>query len=193
VILQAVLVETDVNGNKNVMRKLLLGPGGQEISTPLVAGTPMDVVVPVNYPVDVNIADGDNLYVVAFVQHIVQNPVSKKILQSVIAKAPYKVRQAPVGLPDDPVIQEVYSIDVYPNPASQQLRFRLGSPLSRTYYWKVIDQRGVTVRAGDMHRDLTNPQEVDISELANGIYFLAIHGSDNKTIRYEKIAVINRP
>jgi hypothetical protein len=147
----------------------------------------------VNYPIDVPIEEGGNLYVIAFVQEriTVAGITSKRILQSQIFDAPYKVRQPPVGLPDDPVIVEAHSIDIYPNPASQQINFKLGGKLSRSYQWRIIDQRGVTVLEGDMQRDLTEAQQVDITRLANGIYFMAIEGQ-GKVLRYEKIAVMNQ-
>jgi hypothetical protein len=193
IILQAALVETGVNGNTNSLRKLLLGPEGYVINAPLTAGVPQDFLQSVNYPIDVPIEEGGNLYVIAFVQEriTVAGITSKRILQSQIFNAPYKVRQPPVGLPDDPVIVEAHSIDIYPNPASQQINFKLGGKLSRSYQWKIIDQRGVTVLEGDMQRDLTEAQQVDITRLANGIYFLAIEG-EGKVLRYEKIAVMNQ-
>jgi hypothetical protein len=114
---------------------------------------------------------------------------SKTVLQSAIVKAPKKERKPPVGI-ENPVIAEVNSISIYPNPASQEVKLKLGGKLSRGYGYKMIDQRGVTVLEGEVKRDLTNAQEIDISKLANGIYFMAIHG-DGKVIRYEKVVVLN--
>jgi hypothetical protein len=193
IILQAALVESgdigiDPDGNKNVLRKLLLGREGVIINDDLTPGTPATYVQHVKVPLDVNIVDGDSLWVIAFAQESSTGD-SKTVLQSAIVKAPKKERKPPVGI-ENPVIAEVNSISIYPNPASQEVKLKLGGKLSRGYGYKMIDQRGVTVLEGEVKRDLTNAQEIDISKLANGIYFMAIHG-DGKVIRYEKVVVLN--
>ena len=59
------------------------------------------------------------------------------------------------------------------------------------YTYSIVDQRGVTVLKGTMDRNQDIDQEVDVSALANGIYFVAI-GSSEKAMVYKKIAIMNR-
>ena len=95
-----------------------------------------------------------------------------------------------VELPDDPTAAEIYGIKIYPNPASKEINLQLDNTLLQQYSWKLIDQRGVTVLQGGLNRDLREPQQIDISGIANGIYFMAIQTSD-RSILYKKIAVLN--
>jgi hypothetical protein len=55
----------------------------------------------------------------------------------------------------------------------------------------MIDQRGITVLDGDVNSFFDSPQEIDISRLANGIYFMQII-SGNTPLIHRKIAVMNR-
>jgi hypothetical protein len=189
VILQAALVEsgTGVNGNRNSLRKLLLDRGGFVINTPLTAGTPTSFVRKVRQPINFPITYGDSLSVIAFAQELTSQNV-KEVLQAVVAKAP-KVAQEPLVATEKDL--EASRIEIYPNPASMFINFAASETLRYAYSYRLIDQRGVTVLQGDLDRDLRLPQAVDISKLANGMYFMAIVDK-NSVLRYEKIAVMNK-
>jgi hypothetical protein len=56
----------------------------------------------------------------------------------------------------------------------------------------MIDQRGVTVLSGKLNQDFSSgPQQIDVSGIANGIYFMAIQTGDQSVV-HRKIAVMNR-
>jgi PKD repeat protein len=185
VTFQVVLVETDVNGNRNVVRKLILDSEGQtETRTWRYKDT---FSINVDYTLDVPVVDPTKLYVAVFVQE--KNPT--RILQATIVKAPSKVGIPPVGLPDDPATAEIRNISVYPNPASKQVNFYLENTLSKDYQWQIVDQRGVRVLEGELNRDLSTPQQVEIKDIANGIYFVRFALAD-KTVIYKKLAILNR-
>ncbi len=190
VILQAALVENGVNGNKFSLRKLLYGPEGFIINDQLVAGTPVTYSKPdaeETHQLATPIAHGDSLYIIAFAQ----DKQTRRILQSVIMKVEQtKVSQTPVGIPDDPAVAALQDLKIYPNPASQNIKLYLGDKLNRDYTWKLIDQRGITVLQGDVNRDLTTPQQIDVTRIANGIYFMAIQTGD-RSVLYTKVAVMN--
>jgi hypothetical protein len=191
VILQAALVENGVNGNKFSMRKLLYGPEGFIITDPLVAGTSVTYSKPdaeETHQLATPIANGDSLYIIAFAQ----DKQTRRILQSVIMKVEQtKASQTPVGIPDDPAVAALQDLKIYPNPASQNIKLYLGDKLNRDYTWKLIDQRGITILNGDVNRDLTSPQLIDVTRIANGIYFMAIQTGD-RSVLYTKIAVMNQ-
>jgi hypothetical protein len=188
VILQMGLVETDVwvgsapRIYKNVLRKFLLENEGLTINIPWTYGLTRQVDV--DQVIDVPIKNRDKLYLIAFVQ----DKVTKRIHQAYIIKGPSKTGVSPVGLEDDPVAAEVRDVMVYPNPASGTLNFKLDNELSRVYDWKIVDQRGVTVLDGNLR---SNFHKVDISGLANGIYFVVI-GADERSLIYRKIAIMNQ-
>jgi hypothetical protein len=191
VILHAALIERGVNGNGNVVRKLLLGSEGTTVRRTWTAGE--FELANIAYTIDVPIVDPDNLYIVAFVQELLEPPYqTRNILQSTIVKYNRKKGITIVGLPDDPVNGELRDLSIYPNPASQQINFSSTINLSRMYTWEMIDQRGVTVLSGNLNQDFSvGPQRVDISGVANGIYFIAIQTGDNAVV-HRKIAVMNR-
>jgi hypothetical protein len=186
VIFQAALLETDIGGNKynNVLRKLLLQTEGFTVNR---AWKYKDVqTLDIDYTLDVPVADPTKLYLAVFVQ----DKTTKRMHQAAIVKAPAKVGKVPVGIIDDPATAEIRDINVYPNPASKNINFYLENVLSGNYSWEIVDQRGVTVLTGDLNHDLSSPQQVEIKDLANGIYFVRFANA-NKALVYRKIAVMN--
>ena len=139
---------------------------------------------------DVPVVNSDSLFILAFVQD--QGQVSRKVLQSRIVRSGRKKGVAVVGIPEEAVNGELRELSMYPNPASQVLNLSSTENLNREYAWKMIDQRGVTVLSGELYQDFSSgPQRIDVSGLANGIYFMAIQ-SGEKSIVYRKIAIMNR-
>jgi len=184
VLLHAALVEDGVDGNTNVLRKLLWEPQGRIINDQWV--TDQTRTENIDFNMNINVSDPDKLYLIVFVQ----DKDSKRILQTIISKAPSKVGVI-VGLPDDPNSAILNGLQIYPNPASLQINVRSEVVLPREYAWKIIDQRGVIVSEGTLKRDLQESQQLDVSRLANGIYFLSIQSSD-RAILYKKIAIMNQ-
>jgi hypothetical protein len=184
VIFQVILIETRINGNNNVVRKMLLNPEGTTVSR--VWNYQDQRTIDIDYIMDVPIANPDNLYLVAFIQ----DKTTRRVLQSRIVKAPRKVGIIPVGAEDDPLVAEIGNISVYPNPASKVLNFHIENKLTHQYGWHIVDQRGVTVMQGDLNTDLSTPQQVEVKDLANGIYFVRFTQSDD-TVVYRKIAILN--
>ncbi|MGC1241644.1 MAG: PKD-like domain-containing protein [Chryseosolibacter sp.] len=185
VILHTALVEGDISGNRNVVRKLLWESGGRTENRTWAYGD--NLTVPIDYTIDVPITDANNLYLVTFVQ----DKTTRYILQSSIIKAPVKTGLTPVGIEDNPFDAEIRNIHVYPNPASRQINFSLENPLGGNYTYRIIDQRGITILEGTLNRDLSTPQEVQLTALSNGIYFVQFRTQD-KVVLYKKIAVMNR-
>jgi hypothetical protein len=192
VVLQLVLVETDVpvddvSGRRfrNVARKALMGANGRTLVKSWTTGTTHTESVDVT--LDVPIRDGNKLNLVAWVEH----KVTGRIYQSVVIPSAPKTGVQPVGLEDDPIASEIRDILIYPNPASRALKFSLDHELSRDYGWRLIDQRGITVLDGAVNRTFSSPQEVDIQQLANGVYFLQILSGATPII-HRKIAVMNQ-
>ena len=185
VLLHAALVEDGIGGNnRNVLRKFIWGPQGKRLEGPVAVGNQFNDIA-INFDMNAIVTNPSNLYLIVFVQ----DKVTKRVLQSRIVKAPSK-ESVIVGV-EDPNVSVLRDLNVYPNPASKVIKFSLDKILSHQYSWRIIDQRGVTVADGSLNTDLRDPQEVDISNLANGIYFLAIQTGD-RAVLYRKIAIMNR-
>src|SRR5690606_21444418 len=167
-------------------RKLLWGSGGRTEHRVWTEG--MQLSLPINYTIDVPITDPDNLYLVTFAQ----DKDTRHILQSSIIKVPRKVGVLPVGIEDNPYLAEIGNIHVFPNPASKEVWFALDNLLSHDYTYRIIDPRGVTTLEGSLNDDLRVPQNVDLTVLSNGIYFVQFRNADNKVVTYRKLAVMNR-
>jgi hypothetical protein len=184
VVFHAALIETDIDGNKNVVRKLLLQPEGLTVNRGWQRG---DVqTIDIDYTIDVQIADPDKLYMAAFVQ----DKTGFKVHQSAIVKAPAKNGILPVSTNDPVAHAEIRDINIYPNPASGQLNLSLQNILTKDYQWEIIDQHGITLLKGDLNRDLREPQHIIIKDLSNGVYFVKIALSDNAIV-YRKVVVLN--
>jgi PKD repeat protein len=183
VTFQVALVETDIATNKNVLKKLLLQSEGFTVNRAWKLNDQQ--TIDINYTLDVPVYDPSKLYLAVFVQDF----ASKRIHQAGIVKAPAKVGVPPVGIIDNPVTAEIWDISVYPNPASKVMNFYLENALTHDFSWEIVDQRGVTVMDGELNRDLSSPQQVEVKDIANGIYFVRFKLAD-KTLVYRKIAIL---
>jgi hypothetical protein len=188
VTLHVALVERTANGN--VLRKLLPQSSGRTVTRTWNYGD--NELMNIQYAMDVPVIDQDALYILAFVQEKDQANDTRDILQTAIVKSGRKKGITVVGIEDDPATGELREISLYPNPASNILKVTADIALSRPYSWQLVDQRGVVVLSGDLYQDFSHgPQEIDVSRLANGIYFMAIQTGD-KSIVHKKIAIMNR-
>ena len=191
-----------VSGNRNVLRKLLFGADGETITNTWVAGTSI-VKLKSDVEIDVPIANPANLRLVAFVQDKNDLPKVppgeqasspfKEIYQSLSIKAPRKTGSPVVGIDDKELVgpSTLNGIKIYPNPANGSFNFELPTGTSAGYSWKLADQRGVIIQKGDFEDAFNNLKPVDISGVANGVYFVIIAGP-GKTVVYQKLVVMNR-
>lgn len=189
--MQAALVEAGIAGNGPVVRKLLLNSEGKTVTRTWINGDEEEVIV--NYTMDVPVVNPDSLTVVAFIQdNVIGQFRSNKVLQARVVKSNRKKGTLIVGIDDNPVTGELSELSIYPNPASNKLNILSPVNLIRQYRWKMIDQRGIEVMDGDLQQDFSvGPQQIDVSPLANGIYFMSIQTGE-KSIIYRKIAIMNR-
>jgi hypothetical protein len=178
-------VDADVSGNVNVLRKLLLGTEGRYINTDWSLN--QTETVNIREAIDVSVANGNSLHLIAFVQDS-----SRRIHQAIMQKAANnKAQQQVVGV-EDPLDGLLSELQIYPNPASGKINFAMDRKIPQGYSYSITDQRGVRLLTGELQTDLTtSPQQVGISELANGIYFVTINRA-GKPVLYRKIAVMNQ-
>jgi len=195
VTMHVALVESDVIlgsvNNGPVVRQLLLGSQGKTVNkTWAVGDTELNEI---DQEITVPVANGDNLYLVAFIQSNIVDAASARIIhQSRVVKLRKKRGQNITGIEDNPVAAELHDLSLYPNPASKVLKMAVPGTLGREYSWRMIDQRGVTVLEGLLKSDFTDgPQEVDVSGLANGIYFMSIQ-TGSQSVVFKKVAVMNK-
>jgi len=186
-IAQVALVENDVSGQKNILRKLLFGTDGETMNNTWVKDqvfnkqrTDVEVNVPISNP--------SQLSLVGFIQ----DKNTKKIYQSVVIPAPVTQGAPIVGI-EDPVLTPttLNGIRIYPNPANGQFNFEIPDGSAAGYSWKVSDQRGVVVREGNFEGAIDHLKQVDVSNLANAVYFVIITGP-GKSVVYQKLVVMNQ-
>jgi uncharacterized protein (DUF2141 family) len=186
VVFNVALVEQNVSGNLNVLRGLLLGTEGTQVAQTWTEGLTGTITRRMGIDAPIGTTPNANLILVAFAQ----DRVTKRVHQALVLDASSKRQQQIVGV-DDPVAEAIRDIQIYPNPASQYFNLRLDELLPYTYQYRLVDQRGVVVKQGDVNQDLTNGQEINIRELANGMYMFIISAGD-KVLVQRKIAVMNR-
>jgi hypothetical protein len=139
------------------------------------------------------VTNPDSLYILAFVQDNSRGTeTARRILQSVIVKAPRKVGPLVTGIEDSPTVAELKGLVVYPNPASQYVNLHSDFNLTRDYTWNLIDQRGVPVMKGKLKKDFSyEDQQIHVGTLPNGMYIMSIQIND-KVVVHKKIVVMNR-
>ena len=197
-IAQVALVEDNVvttSGTfKNVLRKLLFGsdltkPDGITINTPFIKGDVASRPNP-NQEIEINvpIKNGANLSLVGFIQ----DKNTGEIYQSTILKSPIKKGTTIVGIEEPPVVvNSISEVQIYPNPASGKFNFAVPGSFPSGNVWKIADQRGIFIMKGDFTTAVNGIQQVDISTLANGVYFVLI-GAEGQVPTYKKLVVVNQ-
>jgi hypothetical protein len=189
--LHAALIESNVSGNINVVRKLLLSPEGRLFNQTWSDTISQEVILKTVIDAPIG-ADNPNLWLAVWVQQ----DVNKTIQQSRLIKLPVRSRTTIVGLEKDPALAIIRDIIVYPNPASRQFNFALEQGYTPAvgmegFVYTLTNQRGVVVLRGTLNTDLSVPQTVDISQLASGMYIITI--SRGKTIiTQRKLVVMQR-
>ena len=186
-IAQVALLENQTGTFKNVLRKQLFGADGETITIPLKVG---DVLFKQQDNVEINvpITNPGQLTLVGYVQ----DKNTKEIYQSFVIPASAKQGSVTVGLEPPSAPTTLNGISIYPNPANGSFYF--GLPENRTaegFTWKLIDQRGVTLKSGDFEGLINDSKQIDISGFANGIYFVMISGPGQSAI-YQKLIIMNR-
>ena len=196
-IAQVALVEDNVvvrgTTYRNVLRKLLFGsdptkPDGITITQPFAVGQTLILPNPAQ-EVDINVKvyKPNNLRLIGFVQ----DKNTGEIYQSIIVDAPNKINSPITALEDDPIIAQINQIQIYPNPANGKFNFAVPGDFPERSIWKIADQRGIFVEKGDFTDAINGVKTVDVSQLANGVYFVLI-GAEGKEPVYRKLVVINQ-
>jgi hypothetical protein len=188
-IVQVALVENQSGTFKNILRKQLMGADGETITTPFNIGDVLSKQKD-NVLIDVPITNPGQLTLIGYVQ----DKNTKEIYQSIVLPATTKQGSVTVGLEPAPNLPSTLNgIKLFPNPASGSFYF--GLPENRTgdgYSWKLIDQRGVTLKSGDFDNLINNAKQIDIAGYANGIYFVMISGPGQSVV-YQKLVIMNNP
>ncbi|HRG11355.1 MAG TPA: hypothetical protein PLJ08_22465, partial [Cyclobacteriaceae bacterium] len=188
ILVNVALLEKDVNGNKNVLRKNLFTPAGRVIELPFGAG---DQRFPESGEVvlDVPIVNPNGLMLVGYVQDLQTN----EILQSVVMRNGVAPKQTdPITAVDDiPAKAAINAIMIFPNPASLEFKFGLPADVAPGTSWRILDQRGITVLSGDFEGAVNGIKPIDISELANAVYYVVMTSPQGATV-HRKLVVVNR-
>jgi hypothetical protein len=188
VIVNVALVEKDVNGFKNVLRKNLFGSDGKTISLGFIQNQTNKSALVFNIPIDVPISNPNGLLLIGYVQ----DKNTKEIYQSIVIDGPVKNGDPVVGIEDElPLITTLNNIQIFPNPANNQFTFGIPAEVYPGSQWQIIDQRGVTVLEGNFEGAVNGLKEVNVAELANAVYFVVMTGPKGVTVR-KKLMVMNR-
>ena len=170
----------------NVVRKLLYGSDGITKSVSMIKGDLLTLTKG-EVEIDAQVANPTKLFLVAFVQ----NFTTKEIVQSLVMPVSYKKGSLITGIEDPaPTVAALESIQLYPNPANGKFSLGLPGDFPNGCIWKIADQRGINVMAGDFKDAIGGVKTVEVSSLSNGVYFVAIGAPDRKPV-YKKLVVLN--
>jgi PKD repeat protein len=196
-IAQVALVEDNVvlggSTYRNVLKKLLYGsdptkPDGITITQPFAKGQTLIIPNPTQeVEITSRVYNSNNLKLIGFVQ----DKNTGEVYQSIIVNAPRKVNSPITAVEDDPFMAQINQIQIYPNPANGQFNFAVPGEFPAGSIWKISDQRGIFVDKGDFRNAVNGIKPVDVSQLANGVYFVLI-GAEGKVPVYRKLVVINQ-
>lgn len=123
----------------------------------------------------------------------VQDLQTNEILQSVVMRSGVAPKQTdPITAVDDtPAKATLNAIMIFPNPASLEFNFGLPAEVAPGTSWKILDQRGIAVLSGDFEGAVNGIKRIDISELANAVYYVVMTSPQGATV-HRKLVVVNR-
>lgn len=200
VVAQVALIENGVKDAakygartyQNVLRRLLLGSDstkrdGRNFDGNTFGSIGAKETIEKIVEIDTYIANKDSLWLIGFVQ----DNLTGETYQSVLIKAPaVEGNINPITAVDDAL--EPSSLNMYPNPvANGKLYLSVPKEFLTAGNWKIADQRGVFVEKGDFESTVGGTKAIDVSQLANGIYFVWI-SAEGRTPIYRKLVIINR-
>ncbi len=183
-IVQVALLEDGIGSGRSTFRRFLLGPGGQIINGSWVRNQ-QRIVTRDTAAIDVPIKDANRLRLVAFIQ----NRNTREILQVTSITATPKQGRLVVGLEDNEIARSLQNISVYPNPAKGTFFLQVPEELIGRGEWKLLDQRGVSVRTGKFQDAKNGVIQVAVGDLPESIYIVALTGPNN-TFIYKKIMLL---
>jgi hypothetical protein len=182
-ILHAVIIEKNVNGNTSVLRKMIPDAAGKVLPLPLLsADQPLTFRYkwqPENPTIQKN-----QIAIIAFVQ----DEFSKEVYQ---ARALLNPNQAHVPDPqlitglEDPALAD--KIQVYPNPANEEVHVELPAPVTNATPIRLMDAQGRMVFEGSFGSGEYR-KTIDTTSFAGGMYILHIQTNETKVWRKVLIA-----
>ncbi|BDS11214.1 T9SS type A sorting domain-containing protein [Aureispira anguillae] len=88
----------------------------------------------------------------------------------------------------EPELNEINSMNLYPNPAQQYFKVSFEEPLKKDYNWKLVDLRGVEVKSG-MVQAGEQTLEVNDYDFPTGVYVFVVY---NDHVFSQRKVIINR-
>ena len=175
----------------NVLKKMLPNPAGsyREDLTSFIPGQKYSSAQ-LDWEIDVPLYNSNDLAVVVFVQQKTDGSVPGEIYQTAYTKIT-DPKDSPVITGLEGILQHAAeSIEIYPNPVSDQLHFTTSDALSEKLSWRIVDQRGVEL-ASDSFYFVNGAYDYDTYDIPNGSYYLIIESKD-RPLAYRKLIVMHR-
>jgi hypothetical protein len=175
-VLYAAIIEESVGNNAFVVRKMLPHAAGIQLTMPILAtDDPIenDFVWKPESPGFVK----DKIALVAFVQ----DQVTKEVYQAAILRAS-AINQAHIPDPslitslEDPAFAD--KIQVYPNPANEEVNVVLPAPVSVAAPVQLMDAQGRILYEGSFNAG-EQQKLIPVADFAGGIYILQISTKEN--------------
>lgn len=163
------IIQKNVNGNLNVIRKLLPTPTGMPLTLPFTIAEGERLIDPGAWIVNldaIDFAGGDELAVVGFVQ----NETNRNVWQSAIELNPIDVPSVVTGVEDPKFASKV---KVYPNPSNEVVTVELPEISRTSTPIRMTDTFGKEI-SRDMFRAGEQRKTMNTKDLAAGVYFVQL-------------------
>jgi hypothetical protein len=184
-VLHAVIIEKDVSTNTFVVKKMLPHPAGTKLNTPLLVDDPPTEVSFTWRPDNSNFTKSE-IAIVAFVQ----DEITKEVYQAAALLNPVQAH-----VPDPSIITGLEDpsfankIQVYPNPANDEVNVVLPEPAQAQTPVVLMDAHGRVLYTGNF-RAGQQQKTITTSEFAGGMYFLQITTKEN--VVRKKVMIVHR-
>jgi hypothetical protein len=176
----ALVEESDAAGNEFVLRKLAGSPVGRPLQQPLAGPITEEFNVAITENLGFDISNLD-LVLVAFVQ----DEITKEVYQAAVDLTPDFLPTTVITKVEDP--EYANKINLYPNPANQELQVVLPAPVAKPTLVNMIDAFGKVA-----HQLMFNSGEqqktIRTTEFTAGVYIVQI-GTPEGGMVYRKVVI----
>lgn len=158
---------------KNVLKRMLPNPAGTSLIETWNAGTSKTIYQSWAYA-NGDLYNKDSLAAIVFIQ----DKETKKVLQAQLIGLGVPPTTMPTSFDDKKSIENIGVFEVYPNPSATV--FNIIYSLSDVKNWELFDVTGRVLQSGLLENG--SKTEIDVENLANGIYHLKIGNSIKKLV-----------
>jgi hypothetical protein len=182
-IAHVAVIQKDVDGNQNVVRKLLPSPIGTQVTLPFTTAEGERMIDPGMWVVDLpslDAADAANFAIAAWLQ----DEFTHEVYQATLELNPLNLPSIVTGTEN--LLQS--RVTTYPNPADSEVKVVLSEAMAKDTEVRLFDNFGKAVASARIPKG-QRTQIIRTKELAAGVYLMQLDTPEGRVMK--KVIVVH--